>query len=514
MSNQTESIATPLVRGALAAIVSLGTALALVVVPALAAQVVATRSSATALDAILIALNLLVLGHGGGLVLTTGAIDGAVTLTPLGLLLLLVVLCAAGMRRVGRALLLVREDGVLRDRALRDAGGALGLYVLVYAIGLALVAAISRSALVSPVLPSALVSGAMVAMLGGLAGLLWSLRREATATVPGVRVLELLPRPWGSVARATLFAVAGLLALGLATVLVMLLLSVPAQSALFAQLDPGPVGGLVLSLIQLALLPLLAVWALVVLSGGTVELGTSTGISLDGAETGVLPALPMLGALPQPGDFPDAVWGLIVLPAVPVVLGAVRLVRDLEDLPWRERVTAWIGYPVAVLVGTVLIVGLATGGIGEGRLSHLGPVLDELLLPLALIVLVPTVLVIGVLGSGLIPWLRQRVERAETAERAELTGEGRRSAGGTAGSGADGGSRADGGAASRLERVRRALAARLPRRAAASPESPASAGSARTPASAGTVASPASPTPAAASPDSPGEDELSRPPRS
>ena len=52
------------------------------VVPALAAQAAGTASSATALDAVLIALNVLVLGHGGGVVLSTGVIDGAVTLSP------------------------------------------------------------------------------------------------------------------------------------------------------------------------------------------------------------------------------------------------------------------------------------------------------------------------------------------------------------------------------------------------------------------------------------------------
>src|SRR5690625_6102591 len=43
--SSSEGIAAPLVRGVLAAVVSLGTALAVVVVPALAAQVAGTQSS-------------------------------------------------------------------------------------------------------------------------------------------------------------------------------------------------------------------------------------------------------------------------------------------------------------------------------------------------------------------------------------------------------------------------------------------------------------------------------------
>ncbi|MBB5830599.1 cell division protein PerM [Brachybacterium aquaticum] len=430
MSNDVDSIATPLARGVLAALGTLGVALAVVVVPALAAQVAGTASTATALDAILIALNLLVLGHGGGIVLSTGVIDGAVTLTPLGLQLLLVVMSALAMRRAGRRLHLVREDGALRVGALRDAGAALGAYGAMYPIGVAVLAAIGRSNDASPVVTSAVVSGAMVAVLGGLLGILWSLRREPTADVPGVRVLELLPAPYGDIARSALIAVLGLAGAGMALLVVMLALTLPAQSALFDQLDPGVVGGIVLTLLHLALLPLLAVWAMVVLLGGTVGVGTSTGISLDGSATGVLPALPILGALPQPGEFSPWAWLLILVPAVAVGVGAYALMRDVADLDLRDRLTAWIGYPVTVVVAVLLLAGLATGGIGEGRLVHLGPQMGTLLLPLLSVVVGATALVAGVFATGLIPWvqgavagLRERVEAAERTERSGDAGE-------------------------------------------------------------------------------------------
>jgi hypothetical protein len=433
VSRTVDSIATPLVRGVLGALSSLGIALAVVVVPALAAQVAGTASSATALDAILIGLSVLVLGHGGGVMVSTGVIDGPVTVTPFGLLLLLVMLSALSMRRVGRALRPVREDGMLRVGALRDVGSALGMYALVYAIGLAVLAGIGRSADASPMVTSAVVSGVMVAVIGGLVGLLWSLRREPTASVPGVRVLELLPAPYGDVARAVLLALSGLLGAGMAAVVMLLLASVPAQSALFDGLAPGIVGGIVLTLLQLALLPLVAVWALTVLLGGTVGVGTATGISLAGAETGVLPALPLLGALPEPGDFPAAAWVLMLVPAAAVALGAVRLVHDVDGLPRRDRVTAWIAYPVAVILACLLLAGLSTGGIGDGRLVHLGPQMSTLALPLIGLVAVTTALVLGVLATPLIPWtrttvqsLRERVEAAERTEQGEAQAEAER----------------------------------------------------------------------------------------
>src|SRR5699024_5884703 len=122
-------------------------------------------------------------------------------------LILLLLLSALAMRRAGRALRPVRSDGVLRVGALRDAGSALGMYAVVYAAGLAVLAGIGRSTDSSPMVTSAVVSGLMVAVSGGLVGMLWSLRREATDDVPGVRVLELLPAPYDAVARATLLAV-------------------------------------------------------------------------------------------------------------------------------------------------------------------------------------------------------------------------------------------------------------------------------------------------------------------
>lgn len=448
MSNSAQSIATPVVRGLLAALTALGIAIAVVVVPALAAQVAGTASTATALDAIVIALNFLILGHGGGIVLTTGVVDGAVTLTPIGLLILLLALSATTLRGVGRKLVPVRDDGMLRHGALRDLGVALGAYAAAYASGLAVLAAMGRSADTSPLVPSALVSGVMVAVLGGLTGLLWSLRRDPTDELPGVRVLDLLPSPYGEVARAALIALATLLSLGLATMLVLILLALPAQAALFEQLQPGIIGGIVLALLQLALLPLLAIWALVVLVGGTVGVGTGTAISLDGAQTGVLPALPMLGALPGPGEFPAAAWALMLLPAIAVGLGAVRLVRDVAELEQRDRLTAWIAYPLVIVVALLLIAGLSGGGIGEDRLAHVGPQVGTMLLPLLGIAVLGAGAVYGVLGTPLIPWtrravdsLRERVERAEQEERGESPREQGTAA--TAGDGADGAAESD-----------------------------------------------------------------------
>lgn len=155
MSSSGESIATPLLRGVLAALGALLTAIAIVAVTALAAQLVAERSTATALDAILIALNILVLGLGGGIMLHTGAIEGATNLTPLGLTLLLIMVVALSMRRAMVLLEPVEDDGGLRPAALRDSGAAVGALTVTFAIGTGLLAALGRSPDSSPVVLSA-----------------------------------------------------------------------------------------------------------------------------------------------------------------------------------------------------------------------------------------------------------------------------------------------------------------------------------------------------------------------
>ena len=188
-----------------------------------------------------------------------------------------------------------------------------------------------------------------------------------------------------------------------------LLWGIKGAAALFEQLGPGIVGGIVLTLLQLALLPLLMVWALVILLGGTVTMGTGTAYSLQGVETGLMPALPILAALPEPGPAPEWAIALMLLPLAPVVLGAVRLVRDVEHLDLRDRVTAWVTYPLVLMVVILLLAGLSTGGIGDGRLVHLGPQMGTLLMPLLLLTVGGTGAVLAIMATALIPWTQKAV---------------------------------------------------------------------------------------------------------
>lgn len=422
-STSTERITSPWVMGVVAAVRALAIAVAVCVVPALAAQVAARHSALTVLDAVLLGIDTLVLGHGGSLVLTGGPVPGGISLAPLGLMLLFVLVCAASMRRMGRAQSLVDADGSLRAGALRDAGIALGAFAVAYAIGGGFLAAIGRSPLVHPAVSTALVTCALVALVGGLLGLVRSLRVPGS---PRQRAMDLLPAPWDAVARAAGIALGLMLAASLVLVVVMLGLGLQRAGAVMDRLDPGIVGGIVLTLLQLALLPTFALWALAVMVGGTITVGTGTAISLGSATSGVLPALPMLAALPQPGTAPGWTWLLLAVPVAATALGAVHLARSTAELPLRTRWGAGAGYAAVVVVAVMLALGLSIAGIGTGRLRTLGPELATVVLPLLGLVVGTTAIVWLIACTPLLAWardaatgLRGRVERAERRERGD-----------------------------------------------------------------------------------------------
>ncbi|MGO1279498.1 MAG: cell division protein PerM, partial [Cellulosimicrobium funkei] len=148
-----------------------------------------------------------------------------------------------------------------------------------------------------------------------------------------------------------------------------------------AGLVPGTVGGIVLALGQLAVLPNLVAWAGAWLVGPGFAVGEGSTFAPGGSEPGALPAIPLLGALP--GDD----WTNALTPWVPagvVALGVVagvfvwRRLRDVtgthpdDVVPWSAVVLALAGVALAsgLLVG--LVSWLAGGAVGPGRLEVVG----------------------------------------------------------------------------------------------------------------------------------------------
>lgn len=163
-------------------------------------------------------------------------------------------------------------------------------------------------------------------------------------------------------------------------------------------LDAGVVGVLLLTALHLMYLPNLvlacASWAL----GAGLTLGDGSLITVAGTDVGLLPAIPVLGALPGTGGH---YWWLLLGVVAGALAGvAVALARPRA----RFDETALTGGLSGVLAGLVVAAacGLAAGGLGDGRLAHLGARFPELL------IYAPTILGLAGLAGGLITGLIRR----------------------------------------------------------------------------------------------------------
>ncbi|HUX70097.1 MAG TPA: DUF6350 family protein, partial [Cellulomonadaceae bacterium] len=168
-------------------------------------------------------------------------------------------------------------------------------------------------------------------------------------------------------------------------------------SDILAGLGLDPVGGIVLGLAEAMLAPNLVVWGLSWLTGPGFAVGTGSVFSPAHVVAGPLPALPLLGALPQP----DGAGGLLRwAPVVLVVVGGVGGLWTVRRRPagpwWHAPVTAATLATTAGL-GVAALVVIAGGAVGPGRMldvgAHawvVGPAATGELLLGALLVVLPT----------------------------------------------------------------------------------------------------------------------------
>lgn len=126
---------------------------------------------------------------------------------------------------------------------------------------------------------------------------------------------------WGAVpaliARGSAAVVVGLLGLGALLTATALLLRGGEIVALYETAHLDVVGATVMTLGQLAYLPTLVVWAVSFLAGPGFAIGASTAVSPAGTQVGVIPGIPLLGAIPES----TTPW-LLLLALLPVALGA------------------------------------------------------------------------------------------------------------------------------------------------------------------------------------------------
>jgi hypothetical protein len=146
--------------------------------------------------------------------------------------------------------------------------------------------------------------------------------------------------------------------------------------ALYEGVHAGVLGGVALTLGQLAFLPNLVVWTAAWLVGPGFAIGAGSAVGPLGTSLGPLPAVPILGALPT-GDLAFGFLGLLAPVVAGFLVGVVVRPAVLRGVVDRS--------PLAALVSTGAVIGLAGGLIlallawasggaaGPGRLAAVGP---------------------------------------------------------------------------------------------------------------------------------------------
>lgn len=201
--------------------------------------------------------------------------------------------------------------------------------------------------------------------------------------------LKAVPIAMGS---AALLCLAG----GAAVIAGSLFLQQDRVAAIHDALAPDLAATVLLVILQLLYLPNLALWGTAWSLGGGVSLGDGSLLNLNVTDVGFLPAIPVLGGIPEPGLAPETTFWWLGVGVLAGALAAVLVVLRRPRARWDETAVAGGLSGVAAGLLVVLLCSLAGGGLGGNRLARLGPVVADLL------VVAPSILGLSGLLTGLV----------------------------------------------------------------------------------------------------------------
>ncbi|MGA4669242.1 DUF6350 family protein [Propionibacteriaceae bacterium Y1923] len=172
--------------------------------------------------------------------------------------------------------------------------------------------------------------------------------------------------------------------------------------ALHQALEPDTLGSILLLVLQLLWLPNLLVWCTSWALGSGFQVGLGSVVSPAQNQLGLLPSIPVLGALPETGPGSSSQLWWLASGLLAGAIGALVVLRARPRARFDE--TALVGGLVGVLAGLVLVAlgMLSSGDLGTGRLVDLG------VRPTALFVMAPTLLGIAGVVTGAVTGLLRR----------------------------------------------------------------------------------------------------------
>jgi hypothetical protein len=290
----------------------------------------------------------------------------AVSIAALGFALLTLLLALRAGRRVGET----------RYRSLGAFAGLSTFVLLSAAITLTALYPLAR-----PSIAQGITLPTLVFALGFGLGLLRTARAEGDDTgsslrdwvadwSPSVRALARTALQGGAAAAAAVIAVSGVL------VATLIGINYADVISLYEGMHAGVIGGLALTVGQLAIMPNLVVWAASWLVGPGFAIGAGSSVSPLSTVLGPVPSIPVLGALPT-GDLAVGFLGIAVPVAAAFLVAALlrsRLMRELDverPLLWAGGTALGMGLVAGVVLG---VLAAASGGAaGPGRLAEVGP---------------------------------------------------------------------------------------------------------------------------------------------
>jgi len=302
-------------------------------------------------------------GHGAHLVVA-GAPLGV---TPLAVTMMLVLVAFRTGRWAARL-----SGGSARHVPDQVVGAAVATFTGSYLVLAVVVGVLASRTSAAPGLGRALLGALVVAGLGGGLGLAAGsgLLEHRWARLPG----------WASdVATGALAGVLWLLAAGAALVGVALLLSFNEAATVLSGLHLNVGDALSYTVVMALFAPNAALLGVSYLAGPGFAFGAGTTVSPTAVSLGVVPAFPLLAALPDEGPTPGWLAGLLVVPAAAAALGVGAALRRrppiAHDLAALRGAAA--GFVAGVLV--TVLVSFAGGPLGTGRLADVGAPASEVL---------------------------------------------------------------------------------------------------------------------------------------
>ncbi len=166
---------------------------------------------------------------------------------------------------------------------------------------------------------------------------------------------------------------------------------------LYQALSLSFLGGLMLTLGQLAVLPNLIVYGMAWITGAGFSIGAGSFVSPLASQLGPLPALPVFAALPTAGIDRGIVFAII--PVVAAMIATLLARKSTEKMRWEFASSfsaAAVLASFSALVSAALALALAflaSGSLGPGRFAEVGINPVQVALVIFIEVLVPVFLV-------------------------------------------------------------------------------------------------------------------------